>query len=90
MQNIISIDPAIWTVVKDGVHVEDLANRTEEEKRKQALDAQVWVFNTNHVTPKQYHRVKNSASTKEVWDYLEKIGEGVSTQNDARIDTLRS
>src|ERR1041385_2157493 len=27
---------------------------------------------------------------KGVWDYLEKIGEGVSTQKDARIDTLRS
>ena len=38
MQNIISVDPAAWTVVKDGVHVEDLANPTEEEKRKQALD----------------------------------------------------
>ena len=86
--NIISIDPAAWKVVKDGVHVEDLANPTEEEKKKQALDAQVWVFITNHITPEKYHQVKNIASAKEVWDYLEKIGEGVSTQRDARIDTL--
>ena len=41
MPDIISVDPATWTIVKDGVHVEDLANPTEEEKRKQALDAQV-------------------------------------------------
>ena len=79
MRNIISVDPAAWTVVKDGVHVEDLANPTEEEKKKQALDAQVRVLITNHVTPEQYHQVKNIASAKEVYDYLEKIGEGVST-----------
>ena len=88
MRNIISVDPTAWTIVKDGVHVEDLANPTEEEKRKQALDAQVWVFITNHVTSKKYHQVKNIASAKGVWDYLEKIGEGVATQKDARIDTL--
>ena len=90
MQNIISVDPAAWTVVKDGVHVEDLANPTEEEKRKQGLDAQVWVFITNHITSEQYHQVKTIQSAKGVWDYLEKIGEGVATQKDARIDTLRS
>ena len=54
MRNIISVDPATWTIVKDGVHVEDLANPTEDEKRKQALDAQVGVFITNHVTPEKY------------------------------------
>ena len=90
MRNIISVDPAAWTVVKDGVFVEDLANPTEEERRKQGLDAQVWVFITNHITPDQYHQVKNIPSAKGVWDYLEKIGEGVATQKDARIDTLRS
>src|SRR3954466_7055535 len=50
----------------------------------------VWVFITNHLTPEKYHEVKNIPSAKGVWDYLEKIGEGVSTQKDARIDTLRS
>ena len=70
MRNIISFDPATWTVVKDGVHVEDFANPTEEEKKRQALDAQVWVFITNHTNPEQYHQVKNIASAKEVWDYL--------------------
>src|SRR3954469_5157731 len=62
----------------------------KKKRKKQALDAQVWVFITNHVTPEQYHQVKNIDSAKGVWDYLEKIGEGISTQKDARIDTLRS
>ena len=34
MRNIISGDPAALTIVKDGVNVEELANPTEEEKRK--------------------------------------------------------
>ena len=38
----------------------------------------------------QYDQVKNIPSVKGVWDYLEKVGEGVTTQKDARVDTLRS
>ena len=48
------------------------------------------MFITNHITPEQYHQVKTIPSAKGVWDYLEKIGEGVATQKEARIDTLRS
>ena len=73
MQNIISVDPTAQTIVKDEVHVEDLANPTEDEKRKQGLDAQVWVFITNHVTPDQYHQVKIIPSANGVWDYLERL-----------------
>ena len=36
----------------------------------------------------QYERVKTIQTAKELWDYMEKIGEDVSTQKDARIDTL--
>ena len=69
MRNIISVDPAAWTIVKDGVNVIDLADPTKEEKRKQALDAQVWVFTMNHITPDQYHQVKTIPSAKGVWDW---------------------
>ena len=34
--------------------------------------------------------MKNIPSAKGVWDYVVKIGAGVATQKDARIDTLRS
>src|SRR3954471_20568071 len=54
------------------------------------LDSEVWVFITNHLTPERYHEVKNIPTAKGVWDYLEKISEGVSSQKDACIDTLRS
>ena len=90
MRNIISIDSAAWEVVKHGVQIKGKNALTAYEIKNLALDSEIWVFITNHVTPEKYHEVKNIPSTKGVWDYLEKIGEGVSTQKDARIDTLQN
>src|SRR3954464_5060444 len=89
-RNIMAINSASWEVVKNGITVKDTDAITPEEAKKIELDAEVWVFITNHLIPEKYHEVKNIPSAKGVWDYLEKIGEGVSTQKDARIDTLRS
>src|SRR3954463_8134558 len=90
MRNIISIDLNAWKIVENGVVVIDKDNLTQAKKKDLALDTQVWVFITNHLIPKKYHEVKNIASAKGVWEYLEKIGEGKSTQKEARVDTLRS
>src|SRR3954463_5686796 len=90
MRNIISIDMAARDIVKYGVTVVDKDNLTTDETKKLALDTQVWVFITNHLISEKYHEVKNIPSAKGVWEYLKKIGEGKSTQKDARIDTLRS
>src|ERR1041385_1983748 len=90
MRNVISIDKVAWAVVQNGFNVVDADNLTPDVMRLLALDSQVWVFITNHLVPEKYHEVKNIPSAKGVWDYLEKIGEGISTQKDARIDTLRS
>src|SRR3954462_13184028 len=90
MRNIISIDLNAWKIVENGVTMIDKENLTEAEKKDLALDTQVWVFITNHLIPEKYHEVKNIGSAKGVWEYLEKIGEGKSTQKEARIDILRS
>src|SRR3954470_21446215 len=89
-QNIVAINSVSWEVVKNGVPIKDKNALTADETKNMALDSEVRVFITNHLTPKKYHEVKNIPSAKGVWDYLEKIGEGVSTQKDARIDTLQS
>ena len=65
-----------------GVAIIDHTAPTDTEKKMQALKRQVWVFITNHMTREQYDLVKNIHSVKEVWDYLEKVGEGVTTQKD--------
>src|SRR4051812_21913204 len=88
-RNIMAINSAAWQVVLKGVTVKDPKAITPHEAKLMDLDSEVWVFITNHLTPEKYHEVKNIPSAKGVWDYLEKIGEGVSTQKDARIDTLR-
>src|SRR3954464_861395 len=89
-RNIMAINSTAWQVVLYGVTVADEKAITPEEAKLIDLDSEVWVFITNHLTLEKYHEVKNIPSAKGVWDYLEKIGEGVSTQKDARIDTLRS
>src|SRR3954462_5453620 len=90
MRIIISIDLNAWKIVENGVVVIDKENLTEAEKKGLALDTQVSVFITNHLVPEKYHEVKNIGSAKGVWEYLEKIGEGKSTQKEARVDIPRS
>src|ERR1041385_5511802 len=89
-RNIMAINSAAWQVFLQGVTVADVNAITPAEEKLIDLDSEVWVFITNHLTAEKYHEVKNIPSAKGVWDYLEKIGECVSTQKDARIDTLRS
>src|SRR3954465_15322229 len=90
MRHMIAINSAGWEIVKDGVIVKDKKNLTTDELKCMALDAEVRVFITNHISAEKYLEVRNFTSAKDVWDYLEKLGEGASTQKDARIDTLRS
>src|SRR3954469_24519221 len=90
MRNMTAINPAGWEIVKDGVIIKDKKANIADELKCMALDAEVRVFITNHISAKKYLEVRNIASAKGVWDYLEKLGEGASTQKDARIDTLRS
>src|SRR3954465_7701272 len=90
MRNMIAINPAGWEIVKDGVVIKDKKAITADELKCMALDAEVRVFITNHISAEKYLEVRNFSSAKGVWDYLEKLGEGASTQKDARIDTLRS
>src|SRR4051812_24028575 len=90
MRNITAINPAGWEIVKDGVIIKDKKAITADEVKCMALDAEVRVFITNHISAEKYLEVRNIASAKGVWDYHEKIGEGASTQKDARIDNLRS
>src|SRR3954464_7131307 len=90
MRNITAINPAGWEIVKDGVIIKDKKDIIVDELKCIALDSEVRVFITNHISAEKYLEVKNIASAKGVWDYLEKIGEGASTQRDARINTLRS
>src|ERR1043165_1042604 len=90
MRHIIAFNSAGWEIVKDGVIIKDKKNLTADELKCMALDAEVRVFITNHISAEKYMEVRNIASAKGVWDYLEKIVEGASTRKDARIDTLRS
>ena len=83
MRNMTAINPAGWEIVKDGVIIKDKKAITADELKCMALDAEVRVFITNHIFAEKYLEVRNISSAKGVWDYLEKLGEGASTQKDA-------
>src|SRR4051812_47194805 len=89
MRNMVAIHPAGWEIVKDGVIIKDNKEITADGIKCIGLDAEVRVFITNHISADKYLEVSNISSAKGVWDYLEKIGEGASTQKDARIDTSK-
>src|SRR3954470_22764420 len=88
MRNIVAINLAGWEIVKHGVFIKDKKDISADELKCMDLDSEVRVFITNNISAEKYLEVRNIASAKGVWDYLEKIGEGASTQKDARIDTL--
>src|SRR3954467_9269508 len=87
-RNIMAINSTAWQVVLYGVTVADNNAITPEEAKLVDLYSEVWVFITNHLTTEKYHEVKNIPTTKGVREYLEKIGEAVSTPKESRIDTL--
>ena len=79
MRNVTTINLAGWEIVKDGVIIKDKKDITADELKCIVLDSEVRVFITNHISAEKYLEVRDIASAKGVWDYLEKIGEGAST-----------
>ena len=53
------------------------------------MDAQAKDEIVGHFSCAQFIRYRQCETVKDLWDVLEKINEGVSTQKEARIDTLR-
>jgi len=85
-----AIDDDMWNVVQNGFTVEVPQVPTDHEKRLIQLDAQAKDEIGGHLSRAQFLRYRQCESAKELWDILEKINEGVSTQKEARIDTLRA
>jgi len=54
------------------------------------MDAQAKDEIGGHLSCAQFLRYRQCETAKELWDILEKINEGISTQKEARIDTLRA
>src|ERR1041385_8687462 len=69
-RNIMAINSAAWEFVKNGVTVKDRSAKTPEEAKKMALDAEIWVFITNHLIPEKYHEVKKMALDAEIWVFI--------------------
>ena len=85
-----AIDDDMWNVVQVGFTVAIPQAPTDEEKKLIQMDAQAKDEIGGHLSRAQFLRYRQCETAKELWDVLEKINEGVSTQKEARIDTLRA
>jgi hypothetical protein len=83
-----AIDDDMWNVVQFGLHVVVPQAPSDEEKKLIQLDAQAKDEIGGHLNRAQFLRYHQCETAKELWDILEKINEGVSSQKEARIDTL--
>src|SRR4051812_16253947 len=54
MRNIVAINTAGWEIVKDGVIIRDKKDITADELKCMALDSEVRVFITNHISVEKY------------------------------------
>jgi hypothetical protein len=85
-----AIDDDMWNVVQNGFTVEVPQVPTDHEKKLIQMDAQAKDEIGGHLSRAQFLRYRQCETAKELWDILKKINEGVSTQKEARIDTLRA
>ena len=81
----------MWNVVQVGFTVAIPQAPTDEEKKLIQMDAQAKdEIVGGHLSCAQFLHYRQCEIAKDLWDVLEKINEGVSTQKEARIDTLRA
>src|SRR3990170_1116101 len=85
-----AIDEEMWNVVQNGLNFEIPQVPNDQEKKLIQLDAQAKDEIGGHLSRTQFLRYRQCETSKELWDVLKKINEGVSTQKEARIDTLRA
>ena len=85
-----AIDDDMWNLVHIGFTIFIPQALTDEEKKLIQLDAQAKDEIGGHLSRAQFLRYRQCETAKELWDVLKKINEDVSTQKEARIDTLRA
>ena len=85
-----AIDVDLWYVIKNGVSKTGEGVTPADVKKFIQLDSTAKNIICGHLTKGQYGRVSALETSKLVWDWLSKVNEGVSTQRDQRISTLRN
>ena len=85
-----AIDVDLWYVVKNGVPKTGEGVTPADVKKFIQLDSTAKNIICGHLTKGQYGRVSALETSKLVWDWLSKVNEGVSTQRDQHISTLRN
>src|ERR1043165_7296741 len=85
-----AIDKDLWDIVDKGIPEATLMTSPEVVKKNWQLDAKARSIIGAHLNKAQFNRISGLDTAKKMWMRLSKVNEGVSAQQDSRIDTLRS
>lgn len=85
-----AIDDDMWNVVQFRLTIAVPQAPTDEEKKLIQLDVQAKDEIGGHLNRAQFLHYHQCETTKELWNVVEKINEGLSSQKEVRIDTLRA
>ena len=83
-------DDDMWNLVQFGFTIAIPQAPADEEKKLIQMDAQAKDKIVGHLSHAQLLRYRQCETAKDLWDVLKNINEGVSTQKEAQIDTLRA
>ena len=75
-----AIDNDLWFVVRMGIPKVGEGVTAADVKRFAQLDSTAKNIICGHLTKGQYGRVSALETAKQVWDWLSKVNEGVSSQ----------
>ncbi|XP_073360402.1 uncharacterized protein [Aegilops tauschii subsp. strangulata] len=84
------IDDDMWNVVQFGFMIEIPQAPTDVDKKLIHMDAQAKDEIGGHLSHAQFLRYHQCETAADLWGVIEKINEGVSTQKEAQVDTLRA
>ena len=85
-----AIDNDLWYVVMAGIPDVGEGVTPADVKRFAQLDSTAKNIICGHLTKGQYGRVSALNTAKQIWEWLSKVNEGVSSQRDSRVDVLRN
>src|SRR3954463_7141030 len=90
MMHLEAIDKDLWDIVDNGIPEATLMTSPEVVKKNWQHDAKARSIIGAHLNKAQFNRISGLDSAKKMWMRLSKVNEGVSSQRDSRIDSLRS
>ena len=85
-----AIDKELQEIVVDGIRTNTTETPPDVVKKNWQLDAKARNITGGHLNKAHYNLINSLDTVKKMWTRLSKVNEGISSQRDSRVDTLRN